>query len=61
MMHWFYLRQDVAILSWQIQMRSAGLFCPRFYKDVIGNWADDKQSKTRNSDSKYRQIVGFDT
>ena len=27
------------------------------------NWADDKQSKARNSDSKYRQmaLVGFDT
>ena len=26
-------------------------------------WADDKQSKARNSDSKYRQmaLVGFDT
>ena len=27
------------------------------------NWADDKQSKAQNSDSKYRQmaLVGFDT
>ena len=27
------------------------------------NWADDKQSKAPNSDSKYRQmaLVGFDT
>ena len=27
------------------------------------NWADDKQSKARNSDGKYRQmaLVGFDT
>ena len=27
------------------------------------NWTDDKQSKARNSDSKYRQmaLVGFDT
>ena len=27
------------------------------------NWADDKQSKVQNSDSKYRQmaLVGFDT
>ena len=26
-------------------------------------WADDKQSKARNSDGKYRQmaLVGFDT
>ena len=29
----------------------------------MDNWADDKQSKARNSDSKYRQmaLVGFDT
>ena len=29
----------------------------------IYNWADDKQSKAWNSDSKYRQmaLVGFDT
>ena len=27
------------------------------------HWADDKQSKARNSDSKYRKmaLVGFDT
>ena len=27
------------------------------------HWADDKQSKAQNSDSKYRQmaLVGFDT
>ena len=33
-------------------------------KDIsIRYWADDKQSKARNSDSKYRQmaLVGFDT
>ena len=30
---------------------------------VLINWADDKQSKARNLDSKYRQmaLVGFDT
>ena len=29
----------------------------------LTNWADDKQSKAQNSDSKYRQmaLVGFDT
>ena len=31
--------------------------------DYLHHWADDKQSKARNSDSKYRQmaLVGFDT
>ena len=30
---------------------------------ICNHWADDKQSKARNSDSKYRQmaLVGFDT
>ena len=30
---------------------------------IAENWADDKQSKARNLDSKYRQmaLVGFDT
>ena len=29
----------------------------------LGHWADDKQSKARNLDGKYRQmaLVGFDT
>ena len=29
----------------------------------FNHWADDKQSKARNLDSKYRQmaLVGFDT
>ena len=32
-------------------------------KMCFSNWADDKQSKAQNSDSKYRQmaLVGFDT
>ena len=32
-------------------------------RDMQVHWADDKQSKARNSDSKYRQmaLVGFDT
>ena len=36
----------------------------KFAADFIElHWADDKQSKARNSDSKYRQmaLVGFDT
>ena len=34
-----------------------------FDSSLFWNWADDKQSKARNSDSKYRQmaLVGFDT
>ena len=36
------------------------LFCKNL---LFQYWADDKQSKARNSDSKYRQmaLVGFDT
>ena len=44
MMHWFYLRQDVAILFWQIlilsETRPNQQISPRFYQDclyVIGN------------------------
>ena len=34
-----------------------------FDSSLFWNWADDKQSKARNSDGKYRQmaLVGFDT
>ena len=33
------------------------------YFRTTEHWADDKQSKARNSDGKYRQmaLVGFDT
>ena len=35
----------------------------KMFQCSICNWADDKQSKARNSDGKYRQmaLVGFGT
>ena len=43
---------------------SQKIFQPIVSQHVLNTyWADDKQSKARNSDSKYRQmaLVGFDT
>ena len=52
--------------SWNIKwQKCAHMGLNGFHiKCIIGtHWADDKQSKARNLDSKYRQmaLVGFDT
>ena len=53
---WYY---DIFIIYYLAgKLRKKNSFGPMFTY-----WADDKQSKARNSDSKYRQmaLVGFGT